>query len=203
MAILLAIQMLHCPTPSPENTYLLKFKFSDINFLVLGGLHQSSNKCADKNIMSTFKNKNDPVAANIFDLDSQMVVVGNGVTEIINAYFSDDASMTGVIMPTFEEYSNRIIHKVRFYPSGKDFAYNLADLINFSDGVDQLLLLNPDNPSGNFLSHEDILVFINHLQKQNKKIEADKKEDDDEKKKKDSNTTKKAQSSLPKNLTTS
>lgn len=41
------------------------------------------------------------------------------------------------------------------------------------------------------------------LQKQNKKIEADKKEDDDEKKKKDSNTTKKAQSSLPKNLTTS
>ena len=69
MAILLAIQMLHCPTPSPENTYLLKFKFSDINFLVLGGLHQSSNKCADKNIMSTFKNKNDPVAANIFDFD--------------------------------------------------------------------------------------------------------------------------------------
>lgn len=41
------------------------------------------------------------------------------------------------------------------------------------------------------------------LQKQNKKIEADKKEDEDEKKKKDTTTTKKVQSSLPKNLTTS
>jgi hypothetical protein len=39
------------------------------------------------------------------------------------------------------------------------------------------------------------------LQKQNKKIEADKKGDEDEKK--DTTTTKKVQSSLPKNLTTS
>jgi hypothetical protein len=69
MAILLAIQMLHCPTPSPENTYLLKFKFSDRSLLYDSGLRRSSNRCADKNIMSTFKNKNDPVAANIFDFD--------------------------------------------------------------------------------------------------------------------------------------
>jgi FAD synthase len=72
MAILLAIQMLHCPTPSAEREYTLKFKFSDRSLLYESGLRRSSNRCADKSVMSNFKNKNDPVAANIFDFDLEI-----------------------------------------------------------------------------------------------------------------------------------
>jgi hypothetical protein len=65
MAILLAIQILHCPTPSAE--YTLKFKFAPSLF-GKSSLQQSSIKCTNNSVMSNLKNKDDPVAANIFDL---------------------------------------------------------------------------------------------------------------------------------------
>ena len=68
MAILLAIQMLHCPTPSPDRKYTLKFKFASTLFTI-SSLHQSSIKCAKNSIMSNLTSNDDPVAANIFDFD--------------------------------------------------------------------------------------------------------------------------------------
>jgi hypothetical protein len=70
MAILLAIQMLHCPTPSPDRKYNLKFKFASTLFTISrSSLHQSSIKCAKNSIMSNLTSNDDPVAANIFDFD--------------------------------------------------------------------------------------------------------------------------------------
>lgn len=68
MAILLAIQMLHCPTPSPDREYTLKFKFASTSFII-SSLQQSSIKCAKNSVMSNLKSKDDPVAANIFNFD--------------------------------------------------------------------------------------------------------------------------------------
>ena len=68
MAILLAIQILHCPTPSAEREYTLKFKFAQSLF-GKSSLQQSSIKCSNSSAMSNLKNNDDPVAANIFDLN--------------------------------------------------------------------------------------------------------------------------------------
>jgi hypothetical protein len=69
MAILLAIQKLHCPTPSPDRQYTLKFEFAP-SLIGKSSLHQSSIKCSNNNdVMSNFKNKEDPVAENIFNFD--------------------------------------------------------------------------------------------------------------------------------------
>lgn len=67
----------------------------------------------------------------------------------------------GIIYPTFEEYPNRIDKNriVPFLSKNKDFLYTAEDLKEFykDKGIDCLLLINPDNPSGNFIPTKDII----------------------------------------------
>ena len=67
----------------------------------------------------------------------------------------------GIVLPTFEEYSNRYSKAdvVAFVPDNKDCAYNSSDLIKFYDNkpIKTLLLINPDNPSGNFIPKKEVL----------------------------------------------
>lgn len=66
MAILLAILMLHYPTPTPSNEYNLVFKFAK-SYIGKSGLQKSSITCSgDKTITES----RDPVATNIFNLDN-------------------------------------------------------------------------------------------------------------------------------------
>jgi histidinol-phosphate/aromatic aminotransferase/cobyric acid decarboxylase-like protein len=77
----------------------------------------------------------------------------------------------GVIYPTFEEYPNRLSKQqiVPFYPDNKDLAYNVLDLQQFFSGKDiqALLLINPDNPSGNFIPLNDILHLASWCRERN------------------------------------
>ena len=67
----------------------------------------------------------------------------------------------GITRPTFEEYPNRRNSDslVTYIPQNSDYRYNEEDLINFfgRNKVDNILLINPDNPSGNFISHKGLL----------------------------------------------
>jgi len=66
----------------------------------------------------------------------------------------------GVIYPTFEEYANRrSTNGVEvFVPQTEDFHYTVNDVMAyFSDKkIDSLLVVNPDNPSGNYLPYKDV-----------------------------------------------
>ena len=66
----------------------------------------------------------------------------------------------GVTRPTFEEYPNRTDESkvVAFIPRNRDFRYTADDLmVHFGQHpVEALLLINPDNPSGNFIPLPDI-----------------------------------------------
>ena len=67
----------------------------------------------------------------------------------------------GVIYPTFEEYPNRRSPEDLeiFVPQTEDFHYTADDLISYfsEHRPGTLLLINPDNPSGNYLPYKDIL----------------------------------------------
>lgn len=67
----------------------------------------------------------------------------------------------GVVRPTFEEYPNRMPAErvVTFVPQNSDFRYDADDLIEFfgNNAVENILLINPDNPSGNFIPMEGII----------------------------------------------
>lgn len=99
-----------------------------------------------------------------FNVRQQYVCVGNGAAELIKSLMEYLSGKLGVIYPTFEEYPNRkMTHDIiPFIPQNQDFSYTADDLINFFDKkeISTLLVINPDNPSGNLLSKEDVNRLI-------------------------------------------
>ena len=108
---------------------------------------------------------NSLLAGKYFGVSQQYVVVGNGAAELIKGYIEKHVDGNiGIVYPTFEEYPNRTVADriVRYVPQHADFAYTAADVQTyFSDKeISTLLLINPDNPSGNFIPMADLLPLV-------------------------------------------
>lgn len=104
---------------------------------------------------------NSLLAAKYFGIRKEQVVVGNGAAELIKSLMEKLVGKIGVMLPTFEEYPNRRNPEdiVAYYPNNDNYAYSANDLISFYDDKDisTLLLINPDNPSGNYIEKSDVL----------------------------------------------
>lgn len=104
---------------------------------------------------------NSLLAGKYFGIKQKYVVVGNGAAELIKSLMENHEGKLGVIYPTFEEYPNR--HNpdtlVIYHPDNADFSYSADDLMKYflDKKISSLLLVNPDNPSGNFIPFDDIL----------------------------------------------
>lgn len=98
---------------------------------------------------------NSALAAECWNIKQEYIVVGNGAAELIKSLMEDLEGKVGVIRPTFEEYPNRMpAERVEtFVPQNEMFRYDADDLIEYfsKHKVDSLLLINPDNPTGNFI----------------------------------------------------
>ncbi|MEA4967528.1 MAG: aminotransferase class I/II-fold pyridoxal phosphate-dependent enzyme, partial [Bacteroidaceae bacterium] len=98
-----------------------------------------------------------------FGLNPEYVCVGNGAAELIKSLMKYIQGNIGIILPTFEEYPNRRDSNtiIAFTPENPDFSYSVNDIQNyFSDkNISTLLLINPDNPSGNFINKSDLLLL--------------------------------------------
>jgi len=101
------------------------------------------------------------LAGKYFSVKKEYTVVGNGAAELIKSLMESETGKIGVIYPTFEEYPHRLKpdQVVSFFPDNSDLKYTEDDLMAFFDGkeIASLLLINPDNPSGNFISKEGLL----------------------------------------------
>jgi len=104
------------------------------------------------------------LAGRHFGINKDLITVGNGAAELIAALMDDlKDRRLGLIAPSFEEYVNRHQeNSVCFIPSNADFSYTADEVISFfsAQPVDALVLVNPDNPSGNFIGHTDLLRLI-------------------------------------------
>ena len=108
---------------------------------------------------------NSLLAGKYFGIKKEYVVVGNGAAELIKSIMEKHiAGNIGVIFPTFEEYPNRLDKKniIPFIPKKENYRYGVNDLITFfaTKDISTLLLINPDNPSGNFIASKDIFTLI-------------------------------------------
>lgn len=104
---------------------------------------------------------NSLIAGKCFGVRQEYIVPGNGAAELIKSLMENTpGKRLGVIYPTFEEYPNRKAKEdiVVFVPDTEDFHYTVDDLIGCfsSNPVDILLLINPDNPSGNYIPVKDV-----------------------------------------------
>ena len=86
---------------------------------------------------------------------------GNGAAELIKYLVDELTGCLGVVYPTFEEYPNRMQEDkvIAYVPQNKDFSYTADDLMAFFAvrEVAAILLINPDNPSGNYISKVDVV----------------------------------------------
>lgn len=104
---------------------------------------------------------NSMLAAKYFGIRQAYACVGNGAAELIKSLMQYIDGNIGVVYPTFEEYPNRKEKHtiIPFLPQNADFSYGADDLMRFFEDKDlqALLLINPDNPSGNYIAKTDVL----------------------------------------------
>ena len=118
------------------------------------------------------------IASKCFGVSEPYIVPGNGAAELIKVLMEETSNLkplrnatlskreisnlkVGFVRPTFEEYPNRYDKdaQVTFVPQNEDYRYTADDLMTFFSDKDirQLMVINPDNPSGNFIPKEDVL----------------------------------------------
>jgi len=107
---------------------------------------------------------NSLIAGKCLGVHSRYMAVGNGAAELIKSLMELLPGKVGVIYPTFEEYPNRLEPSriVKYIPSAEDFHYTLEDVKVFftENPVDVFILINPDNPSGNYIRRDALLDMV-------------------------------------------
>ena len=107
---------------------------------------------------------NSMLAAKYFGIRQEYTCVGNGAAELIKGLMTCLDGTLGTVFPTFEEYPNRKRPEevVSYIPDNADFSYTVEDLMNYfsEKEIQTLLLINPDNPSGNFVPKEELLRLL-------------------------------------------
>lgn len=107
---------------------------------------------------------NSLLAAKYYGVKHDYIIVGNGAAELIKSFAEAHKNeRIGVTFPTFDEYPNRFTGAeiIPFISQKKDFRYDAKDLMEFfgDKNINTLLLINPDNPSGNFISIDNIIML--------------------------------------------
>lgn len=120
---------------------------------------------------------NSLLAGKYFGIKQDFIVVGNGAAELIKNLMETSDGKVGITYPTFEEYPNRLKEDniVKFVPQNENYSYTAEDLMQFfvDKNIGTLLVVNPDNPSGNFISVSDIKNLANWCESRNIRLVID------------------------------
>ena len=132
------------------------------------------------------------IASKCFGVSEEYIVPGNGAAELIKVLMEDIIKVKvqsskfkiGFVRPTFEEYPNRYDkdQQVTFVPQNEDYRYTADDLMAFFDKqlkansqepIANIILINPDNPSGNFIPKKDVLRLAQWCEERNIRLVVD------------------------------
>ena len=117
------------------------------------------------------------IASKCWGVKEDYIIPGNGAAELIKALMEVLPGTLGITRPTFEEYPNRrdVDSLVTFIPKDKDYRYTARDLMTFfgAHHADNILLINPDNPSGNFIPIADVLMLADWCKRQGTRLIVD------------------------------
>ncbi len=120
---------------------------------------------------------NSLLASKCWGVKEEYIIPGNGAAELIKALMEIIPGTLGVIRPTFEEYPNRRDKEnlVTFIPKNSDYRYTVKDLMGFygKNHADNIILINPDNPSGNFIPIDDVILLADWCQNQSIRLIVD------------------------------
>ena len=107
---------------------------------------------------------NSLLASKIFWIKSENIIVWNWAAELIKALMENINWKVWFIRPTFEEYPNRYdkSDSIYFVSDKKDYLYDASGIIEyFNDkGIDTLVVINPDNPTWNYIKKDQMLRIL-------------------------------------------
>jgi len=106
---------------------------------------------------------NSLLAGKIFGISTEMIAAGNGAPEIIKSVLGLISGKVGMVLPTYEEYPNRRRGDlVAFKPGNEEYSYSADDLMDFFNDkpIESLVVINPDNTSGNYIPRDDVLRLV-------------------------------------------
>jgi len=107
---------------------------------------------------------NSLLVAKNFGVHQENIVVGNGAAELIKSLVESFQGKTGFIRPTFDEYPNRYCKEmsVNYVPENPDYLYDADNIMSYFDDKDisNIVIVNPDNPTGNYIKKADLLRLI-------------------------------------------
>jgi len=109
-------------------------------------------------------------AGRMFNVSPEYLLVGNGAAELINTLQEVVKGRLGVCVPTFNEYIRCFprCEIVKLNTSLTDYAYDTAKILEHIDKVDNMVLINPDNPSGSFIKFDDIIKILQKCEREGK-----------------------------------
>ena len=99
------------------------------------------------------------LAGRMFGVKEDYLLVGNGAAELINTLGRTMQGRTALTIPAFNEYI-RCFPDCEIVPlsgAASGFRFDLAALKKAAAECDNLLIINPDNPSGAFLEKDELL----------------------------------------------
>ena len=114
------------------------------------------------------------LGAKLYNIDESQILIGNGAAELIRALAAVIRGKIGIAYPSFNEYAESFSAAenssavVPFIPH--NFAYTADDLKTLAENCDTILLINPDNPSGNYISRDKVIELAAFLKTKNKKL---------------------------------
>ena len=117
------------------------------------------------------------LASKCWKVKEDYIIPGNGAAELIKNLMELLPGTLGIIRPTFEEYPNRRSKEslITFIPQDKDYRYTAKELMEYfgEHHAENLLLINPDNPSGNFIPIDDVITLAAWCGAQNTRLIVD------------------------------
>ncbi|CUX16766.1 Threonine-phosphate decarboxylase [Clostridium sp. C105KSO15] len=107
---------------------------------------------------------NNLLAAKSLGLDRNQVLTGNGAAELIRPLLRSFKNSVGVLRPSFDEYGACSQNAIYFTVTTPDYTYTAQDIMDFykDKELDALVLVNPDNPTGNYIPKNEVLSLIKY-----------------------------------------
>lgn len=131
------------------------------------------NKIKWKQVLEFYPPQNTHVAekiSQVINIPSKNIFVGNGAIEVIQAMMHRYVKgKLCVILPTFSPYYEYVNDETEivYYHLKKEnnFELDVNPLLSFcvENQINNLVLINPNNPNANYISNEDIIKLLESL----------------------------------------
>ena len=118
-----------------------------------------------RNVIST-------AMAGMLEISEEKLAVGNGASELIRTLIKGLKGSCYITAPSFEEYINSSddIDFNKVSCSSNKFGYGSDLIISGSADSDTVIVINPDNPSGNFIEKEEMLHMLDIFLERGQKV---------------------------------